>query len=153
MGGARFFWKIVDAQIEFLKDDDGHVVSARHTQGGQTFVAKRLTDEKVVQVDEETLNRYVGKYEYPGLGVLTVRREGGDSWPQMTGQPEFEIYAKAQDVFFWKVVAAEIKFVMGDDGKVEKAIHHAIRHDDPSEEDRVTKAQPFSDFFDRLVRV
>jgi CubicO group peptidase (beta-lactamase class C family) len=123
MGGARFFWKVVDAQIEFLKDDDGHVVSVRHTQGGQSFVAKRIPDEKELKVDEKTLDRYVGKYSYPGLGVLTVRRDGGRLLAQMTGQPEFEIYAKAQDVFFWKVVAAEIKFVMGDDGKVEKAVH------------------------------
>jgi CubicO group peptidase (beta-lactamase class C family) len=123
LGGARFFWKVVDAQVEFLKDDDGQIVSARHTQGGQTFVAKRLPDEKVVEVDEQTLDLYVGKYAYPGIGVLTVRRDGGKLLAQMTGQPEFEIYAKAPDVFFWKVVAAEIKFVTADDGQVEKAIH------------------------------
>ena len=75
------------------------------------------------KVDEETLDRYVGKYEYPGLGVLTVRRDKGKLLAQMTGQPEFEIFAKAPDVFFWKVVAAEIKFVTDEDGKVEKAIH------------------------------
>jgi len=123
LGGDRFFWKVVDAQIEFLKDEKGHVVSARHTQGGMNFSLKRLTDEKEVQVDAETLNRYVGKYQYPGLGVLTVRRDEGKLLAQMTGQPEFEIYAKAPDVFFWKVVAAEIKFVADKDGKIEKAIH------------------------------
>jgi hypothetical protein len=41
----------------------------------------------------------------------------------MTGQPEFEIYAKSPELFFWKVVSAEIKFVVGKDGKVEKAVH------------------------------
>ena len=76
-----------------------------------------------MKVDEETLDRYVGKYEYPGIGVLTVRRDGDRLLAQMTGQPEFELFAKANDVFFWKVVAAEIKFVTGDDGKVEKAVH------------------------------
>jgi CubicO group peptidase (beta-lactamase class C family) len=122
-GPDRFFWKAVDAQIEFVKDDNGQIVSARHSQGGQTFVAKRLAEEKIVEVDEETLKRYVGKYEYPGLGVLTVRRDGGKLLAQMTGQPEFELYAKANDEFFWKVVVAEIKFVLGDGGKVEKAVH------------------------------
>jgi CubicO group peptidase (beta-lactamase class C family) len=123
LSGSRFFWKVVDAQIEFLKDDEGHVTSARHTQGGQKFVAKRLADEKVIEVDEKTLDRYVGKYEYAGIGVLTVRRNGNRLLAQMTGQPEFELYAKATDAFFWKVVAAEVKFVVGDDGDVEKAIH------------------------------
>jgi hypothetical protein len=41
----------------------------------------------------------------------------------MSGQPDFELFAKATDTFFWKAVVAEIKFVVGDDGKVEKAIH------------------------------
>jgi CubicO group peptidase (beta-lactamase class C family) len=123
ISATRFFWKIVDAQIEFLKDDAGKVTSARHTQNGQSFVVKRLADEPTVEVDEETLDRYVGKYEYPGIGVLTVRRDGGRLLAQMTGQPEFELLAKAQDAFIWKVVVAEIKFVIGDDGKVEKAIH------------------------------
>jgi CubicO group peptidase (beta-lactamase class C family) len=122
-GGTRFFWKITDAQVEFLKGDDGRVTSARHTQGGQSFVVKRLPDEKIVQVDQETLDRYVGKYEYPGIGVLTVRRDGDRLLAQMTGQPEFELFAKANDAFFWKFVAAEIKFVAGESGKVEKAVH------------------------------
>jgi hypothetical protein len=55
--------------------------------------------------------------------VLTVRRDGRKLMAQMTGQPEFEIYAKAPDVFFWKVVSAEIKFMTDKDGKVEKAVH------------------------------
>jgi hypothetical protein len=41
----------------------------------------------------------------------------------MTFQPEFEILAKSEDEFFWKMVPAEIKFVKGADGQVEKAIH------------------------------
>jgi hypothetical protein len=122
-GGNQFFWKVVDAQIEFLNDDNGKFTSARYSQGGQSFVVKRLADEKVIEVDEETLNRYVGKYQYPGLGVLTVRRDKGKLLAQMTGQPEFEIYAKSPELFFWKVVSAEIKFVVGKDGKVEKAVH------------------------------
>jgi hypothetical protein len=123
LGGDQFFWKVVDAQIEFLKDEKGQVTSARHMQGGLKFVVKRLADEKIVQVDEETLDRYVGRYEYPGIGTLTVRRDKGKLLAQMTGQPEFELFAKAPDTFFWKVVAAEVKFVVTDDGKVEKAIH------------------------------
>jgi CubicO group peptidase (beta-lactamase class C family) len=123
MGKDRFFWKIVDAQIEFLKDDGGHVTSARHKQGGMNFVVKKLEDEKVVKVDEKTLDRYIGKYEYPGLGVLTVRRDKDKLLAQMTGQPEFEIFAKGDNKFFWKIIAAEIEFVVNKEGKVVKAIH------------------------------
>jgi len=60
LGGDKFFWKVVDAQIEFKKDEEGRVVLARHTQGGMKFAIKRLADEKVVGVDEKILDRYVG---------------------------------------------------------------------------------------------
>jgi hypothetical protein len=123
MGGDRFFWKVVDAQIEFQKDNSGKAVAARLMQGGMTFGLKRLAEEKVIEVDEETLEKYVGKYEYPGQGVLSVRRDKGKLMAQMTGQPEFELFAKSTDEFFWKVVVAEIKFLTNDDGKVDKAIH------------------------------
>jgi CubicO group peptidase (beta-lactamase class C family) len=123
MGDDRFFWKVVDAQIEFLKDDEGHVTSARHKQGGMNFVVKRIAEEKEVKVDEAMLDRYVGKYEYPGLGVLTVRKEKDKLMAQMTGQPAFEIFSKGENKFFWKIIAAEIEFVADKDGKVEKAIH------------------------------
>ena len=84
----------------------------------QTIIGSSPTGE----LDEATLDRYVGKYEYPGIGTLTVRRDKSKLLAQMTGQPEFELFAKADDTFFWKVVAAEIKFIVSD-GKVEKAIH------------------------------
>ena len=98
-------------------------VTAQHSQGGFKLSLKRLPDVPVVEVDEKTLDRYVGKYDYPGLGVLTVRRDGSKLLAQMTGQPEFELFAKAPDEFFWKVVSAEIKFLADDDGKIEKAVH------------------------------
>ena len=68
MGGDRFFWKVVDAQVEFLRNDEGQVVSVRHTQGGRTFVAKRLADQQEVNVAAEQLDRYVGQVCLPGPG-------------------------------------------------------------------------------------
>jgi hypothetical protein len=123
MGKDKFFWKIVDAQIEFIKDDEGHVTSARHKQGGINLNVKKIAEEKVVKVEDADLDRYVGKYEYPGLGVLTVRKDKDKLLAQMTGQPAFEIFPKGDGKFFWKVVAAEIEFIADKDGKVEKAIH------------------------------
>jgi CubicO group peptidase (beta-lactamase class C family) len=123
MGKDKFFWKVVDAQIEFVKDNEGNVTGARHKQGGINLNVKKIAEEKVVKVDDADLERYVGKYEYPGIGVLTVRKEKDKLFAQMTNQPEFEIFPKGDGRFFWKIIAAEIEFVEGKDGKVEKAIH------------------------------
>ena len=120
---SKFFWKVVDAQVEFVRDDEGKVTAARHTQNGRTFDAPKLKDEKIVEVADEILDAYVGKYRYSFFAVLTVRREGNQLLAKMTAQPEFEIFPKSDTEFFWKVVPAEIKFVTNDEGKVEKVIH------------------------------
>ena len=39
---AEFFWKVVDAQVTFVKDDKGKVTKAIHHQGGQTLEAPKL---------------------------------------------------------------------------------------------------------------
>jgi hypothetical protein len=122
-GKDKFFWKVADAQIEFVRDDEGNVISARHKQGGINLNVKKVPVEKVVKVNDAELDHYVGKYEYSGLGVLTVRKDRDKLFAQMTGQPEFEIFPKGDHKFFWKVVAAEIEFIPDKDGKIEKAIH------------------------------
>ncbi|MGO8701583.1 MAG: serine hydrolase [Limisphaerales bacterium] len=39
---AKFFWKVVDAQVEFMKNDQGKVTKAIHHQGGRTFEAPKM---------------------------------------------------------------------------------------------------------------
>jgi D-alanyl-D-alanine-carboxypeptidase/D-alanyl-D-alanine-endopeptidase len=39
---TRFFWKVVDAQVEFVRNNAGKVTKAIHHQGGRTFDAPRI---------------------------------------------------------------------------------------------------------------
>jgi CubicO group peptidase (beta-lactamase class C family) len=39
---TKFFWKVVDAQVEFVRNNAGSVTKAIHHQGGQTFDAPRI---------------------------------------------------------------------------------------------------------------
>jgi CubicO group peptidase (beta-lactamase class C family) len=122
---TEFFWKVVDAQVTFVKDSQGKVTKAVHHQGGQTINAPRLEDLKEAKVDPATYDAFVGKYDYgEGKAILTVSREGDHLFAQLTGQPKVEIYPKSPTEFFWKVVDAQIQFVKNDAGKVTKAIHH-----------------------------
>jgi len=43
---SRYFWKVVEAEVEFLCDDQGNVTAVRHKQGGRSFKAPKLPDEK-----------------------------------------------------------------------------------------------------------
>lgn len=117
-----FFWKEVDASVTFLGDDKTPATAARHTQGGNIFTAPRLPDRVSPELEAE-LSGIVGQYQYgPGV-VLTVTRKSEQVFAQLTGQPQYPIFRKANGVYEWKVVAAQVKFVKDDTGKVTKAVH------------------------------
>ncbi|MEK7675483.1 MAG: DUF3471 domain-containing protein [Verrucomicrobiota bacterium] len=39
---TEFFWKVVPAQVTFVKDDKGKVIKGIHRQGGKTIEAPRI---------------------------------------------------------------------------------------------------------------
>jgi len=43
---------------------------------------------------------------------------------KVTGQDKYEIFPEKKDEFFYTVVAAQITFVIGDDGKARKLVLH-----------------------------
>jgi CubicO group peptidase (beta-lactamase class C family) len=51
---TEFFWKVVDAQITFVKGGDGKVVKAVHRQGGRELDAPRLEEAKEAKVDRRS---------------------------------------------------------------------------------------------------
>ena len=121
---SEFFWKVVDARVQFVRDEKGEVTKAIHQQGGQTIQAPKMKEQSVAVVDPAAFDAYVGKYDYgQRKAVLTVTREGNQLFAQMTGQPKFEIFPSSATEFFWKVVNAKIAFVRNEAGKVTKAIH------------------------------
>lgn len=87
------------------------------------FFDEHLTKNKEIDTDYSLYEKYVGKYEYPGGVVMTVTREDNHLYAQLTGQPRYEIFPKAEHQFFWKVVEAEITFHFNEEGKVDYAIH------------------------------
>ncbi|WP_462252473.1 serine hydrolase [Ekhidna sp.] len=74
---------------------------------------------KEVTVDEEILDTYLGKYELvPGF-IITITREESQLNAQATGQPMFAVFPKSENVFYFKVVEAQLTFNKGDDGSIE----------------------------------
>lgn len=119
----HFFWKDADADVVFLRDDNGKVIAARHTQAGNVFRAPKLAGPPI-QLTSEQLEPFIGEYQYGPNAVLTTTREGAQLFAQLTGQPKFPIFPKAENEFVWRVVAARVQFVKGEDGKITKAVHH-----------------------------
>ncbi|HEX9827401.1 MAG TPA: serine hydrolase [Flavobacteriaceae bacterium] len=73
---------------------------------------------KEVIIDENILQSYIGKYELAPEFVITVSKDGSQMKAQATGQGEFEIYPRSENVFYLKVVEAQVTFNINEDGKV-----------------------------------
>jgi D-alanyl-D-alanine-carboxypeptidase/D-alanyl-D-alanine-endopeptidase len=77
-----------------------------------------------VVVDTETLESYAGKYELAPGFILTVTRDGSQLKTQATGQSQVDIFPKSKNVFYLKVVEAQLTFNQNTDGKVESVTLH-----------------------------
>ncbi len=72
---------------------------------------------KSVAVDDKVMRQYVGKYQLvPGF-VLTVSVDDGKLMVAATGQPTFQVFARSDREWFYKVVDATLTFAVDKDGK------------------------------------
>ncbi|HXB75385.1 MAG TPA: serine hydrolase [Candidatus Acidoferrales bacterium] len=129
---TKFFPKVVDAEIEFGKDDKGAAYLVLH-QGGRDTKAPRTSDtvveRKEIAVSPQTLAQYAGTYELrPGFD-LVIMLEGDQLVSQATRQGKVPLFAESETKFFPKVMDAEIEFLKDDKG----AVTHLVLHQGPAE--------------------
>jgi len=75
--------------------------------------------EKVIIVPEDILKTYIGKYEISPDFFITITKEGNQMKAQATGQKMVDIFPKSIQIFYLKVVAAQITFNKDDSDKID----------------------------------
>jgi CubicO group peptidase (beta-lactamase class C family) len=75
-------------------------------------------ERKEVQVAAKTLEKYVGQYQLTPQLVMKVTLEDGKLLAQISTQPKLELFAESETVFFFKVVNAQVTFVVNAQGEV-----------------------------------
>ena len=121
----EFFWKVVDAQVTFVRNEKGEVTQAVHYQGGNEIKAPKLKDEAIAKVDPAIYDAYVGEYDFSQVQAqakMMVTKENDQLFTQLDGQPKVEIFPKSETEFFLKVVVAQVTFVKNEKGEVTKLI-------------------------------
>lgn len=68
------------------------------------------TQHKEITLDPKLFDRYVGVYQLEPSALLTVSRDGGMFYTQLTGQPRVQVFAESDRKFFLKVVDAQLTF-------------------------------------------
>ncbi|WP_372948350.1 serine hydrolase [Mariniphaga sp.] len=119
----RFFMKNSFNEFIFKRNAQGEVVSLTASGTGYLPLNLKKTDKPVevkqeVELPDELLDKYLGKYELMPEFILTVTREGKCVFVQATGQMKSEIFASEQHRFFSKMVNAEFIFHLDDNGDV-----------------------------------
>jgi CubicO group peptidase (beta-lactamase class C family) len=77
-----------------------------------------------VPVEIAVLETYLGQYELAPGFILTVTREEKQLLAQATGQGKFPVFARAENVFFYKVVEAQLTFHQNASGAIESVTLH-----------------------------
>ena len=77
-----------------------------------------------IKVPTETLEKYVGVYQFQGRTYQVIRLQGDQLTAQLSQQQAFPIFAEADGKFFFKVVEARLDFVQDASGKVTGLVQH-----------------------------
>ena len=85
-----------------------------------TDVGFLLIDPPVL-VDPQVLTAYAGRYQFSDI-VVTIRVDGTRIFIQAPKQPEYELYARAENQFHPLVFEAEITFYKNASGKVDRLV-------------------------------
>jgi serine-type D-Ala-D-Ala carboxypeptidase/endopeptidase len=130
-GDRIYFLKVVDAQITFITDSQGHTTELVLHQNGRDAHGTRLKgdapppkERKQIVVAQKVFDGYVGRYQLAPNFVLTITREDDHFFEQATGQPKAEIFAESDHDYFLKIVDAQITFVTESNGHTTELILH-----------------------------
>ena len=139
-----FFLTVSPQQNSFIADASGAVVRVVHHQWGRDETLERITAEAaqqfedarlkrvaeeraphtVISIDPNLLDGYVGTYQLRPQLVFTVTRDGDRLLAKLTGQDTFEVHPYTERDFFYTIVAAQLSFLPGSDGKASAVILH-----------------------------
>jgi serine-type D-Ala-D-Ala carboxypeptidase/endopeptidase len=78
--------------------------------------------EKTKEVPAEALQKFVGKYELGPGALFTVEAMDGKLMIGLTGQPSYQVFARSETVWFYKVVDATITFNVDKKGKCDSLV-------------------------------
>jgi CubicO group peptidase (beta-lactamase class C family) len=84
-----------------------------------------------IEVDPRVLQAYAGIYDLSPDFALEVTVEGGRLMVRATGQDKYPVFPSAPGRFFYKVVDAQLTFVTGPEGRVERVVLHQGGRDTP----------------------
>lgn len=115
----KFYFEHTLEIFEFKRDKNGKVMAMlAHLPNGKKGKAiksdEKPIERKEVQLNEKTLQQYVGKYEVKPGFFLVFTLEKGTFWVAPTGDKRLQVFAEGDHKFFIKDADAFLEFVKED---------------------------------------
>ena len=105
-------------------------------------VVKLTSERKEITLPVATLSKYVGTSEVGTGANMMIRLAGDHLTTQLTGQPQFAIFAESQTKFFLKVVDAQVEFFTDPSGTVTHAVMYQNGRERKVQRTSATVAEP-----------
>jgi DNA-binding transcriptional MerR regulator len=134
----------VDQLIQIVKET--RMADTSSTVAWRRYEQARPRTE--VKIDHRAYADYAGHYRFES-GVVTITHRDDRLYGQITGQPEFELFAESDTSFFLKVVPAQVTFTRNGDGRVDRLVIHQGGYD--IEAVRIDQAE--ADTFNDAIRL
>ena len=119
---GHYFWKVVEAKIEFFTDAQGKVTHGHFEQGSFKVDAPKLKDIEVTNADTTLFESYKGIYNYKQGTNITITSKNGKLYGEATGDANYELLPLSDTEFLIKELNANLTFKKDASGKV-NAIH------------------------------
>jgi CubicO group peptidase (beta-lactamase class C family) len=127
-----FFAKVIDAQVTFVTDSQGHATElilhqhgdrhAPRVEGDAAALAPKI--HKEIHINPTIFDAYVGSYQLgPGF-ILSVSRNGDRFYTHAAGQEPVEIFPESDHDFFAKDFDAQVTFLTDSHGHTTELILH-----------------------------
>jgi hypothetical protein len=97
-----------DLRLERIPEAEARAIRAAREQAQ----ADQARPRTLAQVTPEVLQRYVGDYVSPLGPGLEVTAKDGRLFVQVVGQPQLEVFAESETRFFYRVIPAQLEFVL-----------------------------------------
>jgi hypothetical protein len=115
----------IDIGVNFLEKIDGEWKIVYLSRVGVTTYGG---DFEVIEVSEEALTKYLGKYELQPGFIIEVLLEDSQLIVHPTGQQRMHLFAYEEHKFFLKTVDAQLEFNFEEDEVVSLTLHQNGDH-------------------------
>ncbi len=119
---GHYFWKVVEAKVQFVTDAQGNVTHGHFEQGSFKVDAIKLKDIETVKADTSLFESYKGVYKYKEGTNIKVTSKNGKLYGEATGDANYELLPLSDTEFLIRELNANLTFKKDATGKV-NAIH------------------------------